>query len=428
MANFFLSRKFSKSGIGYLDLDPGQPEFTAPGDLSLIHIHDFIFGPPFTHIVKSGTTSNMIHRSHHLGLFSPRDVERHYIDCSLDLFQHWGKKNLGDQCPLIVNCCGWVQGAGGETLESLIMNMKPTDIVYLDYLNSESYYQPYRDAAEQVQSEFHALRSLAPTAVTRTASDLRAMQMCSYFHLANEDVNSLHWDSNPLYLHDPYCLSYDGGNQTIAGIVIYGDEIDYEMLEEAIDGTLLALVALEDCSALFPSSQNEVMAQTDPDGHLAMTAHVGSSDPSEVPVESSRRPEKSLERHRYGLHRTQSRLPYLSTGTGVNSPLDPSKTSSLGQLLIRGIDEKRKELQVYTPIPRETIEAFRVGGKPLLLVRGKSAAPGWCYLEEYSETLNAESLKCWQDLTTDEPLLSGREHESGLADVWTERPAWVETR
>lgn len=39
--------------IRVVDLDPGQPEFTVPGCVSLHTIREPVFGPNYTHIKKA---------------------------------------------------------------------------------------------------------------------------------------------------------------------------------------------------------------------------------------------------------------------------------------------------------------------------------------------------------------------------------------
>jgi len=56
LTNRLLSESISRSrsnnqklpGVAILDLDPGQPEYSTPGQLSLVHIHEYNFGPVST--------------------------------------------------------------------------------------------------------------------------------------------------------------------------------------------------------------------------------------------------------------------------------------------------------------------------------------------------------------------------------------------
>ena len=71
-----------------IDLDPGQPEFSAPGQISLTQILSFNPGVPFTHPNADNVEAGRIIRSHFLGALSPRDDPKHYMRCAKDLFQY----------------------------------------------------------------------------------------------------------------------------------------------------------------------------------------------------------------------------------------------------------------------------------------------------------------------------------------------------
>ena len=57
----------------YLDLDPGQPEFGPPGQLSLVEVSAPILGPPFTHPASTHSASYRIIRSHTIFFFNFND-------------------------------------------------------------------------------------------------------------------------------------------------------------------------------------------------------------------------------------------------------------------------------------------------------------------------------------------------------------------
>jgi len=83
--------------------------------LSLAHITEPNFGPPYSHPV-AGTNGRII-RAHTIAAITPSQDPDHYITCTLDLFSHY--RNLLSQspnCPLIINTPGWVLGTGLEIL------------------------------------------------------------------------------------------------------------------------------------------------------------------------------------------------------------------------------------------------------------------------------------------------------------------------
>lgn len=184
---FPISRYTGTDGIAFLDLDPGQPEFSPPGEISLLHLRFCNFGVPFTHPVVHPSEGCKVLRSHHLGALSPKDNPDHYQKCALDLLQRY--KVLLSQhgaCSLVVNCSGWVQGSGLEVLTGLIHHMAFTNVVYMSTTGPEEVVETLKDATLQAKVPFHSLSSQSSEfwAPARTASDLRMMQTLSYFHLA----------------------------------------------------------------------------------------------------------------------------------------------------------------------------------------------------------------------------------------------------
>lgn len=75
-------RAGASPGIALLDLDPGQPEFSPPGVVSLIHVMEPNLAPPFCHPLHN--TKNIL-RSHAIASVTPAMNPEHYLECSLDL-------------------------------------------------------------------------------------------------------------------------------------------------------------------------------------------------------------------------------------------------------------------------------------------------------------------------------------------------------
>jgi hypothetical protein len=81
-----------------------------------------------------------------------------------------------------------------------------------------------------------------------------------------------------------------------------------------------------------------------------------------------------------GLRQSEDGFPYFFVGhRRMNTPLDPSRTRCIGQVLVRAIDFQSHTVQVITPIPAEEFQ--RNKGR-LFLVRGSLDVPGWAFEEE----------------------------------------------
>ncbi|KAJ3767747.1 hypothetical protein FB446DRAFT_313909 [Lentinula raphanica] len=118
LSNRLLSRHHQ---VAYLDLDPGQSEFTPGGLLALSLISRPILGPPFTHPTIPA-------RSHFLGAFSPKASPGLYIESVKDLVQFWARElgwgtgqhqRQGNAVPLVVNTMGWTKGLGADLMSTI---------------------------------------------------------------------------------------------------------------------------------------------------------------------------------------------------------------------------------------------------------------------------------------------------------------------
>jgi polynucleotide 5'-hydroxyl-kinase GRC3/NOL9 len=168
------------TGIALLDLDPGQPEYSTPGHLSLVHLQEPNFGPPYAHPIPHGKCRMV--RSHAIGAVTPSMAPSFYMACASDLLAHY--RNLLSSslnCPLVINTPGWVLGTGLEILVDLITKIRPTDVVYMSQAGPPEVTTSLKEAAKG--KPLFTLPSQTSEYTTRTATHLRIMQSMSYFHL-----------------------------------------------------------------------------------------------------------------------------------------------------------------------------------------------------------------------------------------------------
>lgn len=158
----------------YLDLDPGQPEFGPPGQVSVIEVAAPLLGPPFTHPATKQSTSFRLLKSHSIAGTSFKDDPQHYIACVKDLLRHVDRRYS-----LAINSCGWVTGLGASVLGQLAKDLAITDLVVLE---------PVEDGLIESLKPFskspvvHRIprRSTRPSA--RAPAEIRTMQTMAYFH------------------------------------------------------------------------------------------------------------------------------------------------------------------------------------------------------------------------------------------------------
>ncbi|PQE13364.1 RNA processing protein [Rutstroemia sp. NJR-2017a BVV2] len=360
------SRKPRKPpGVALLDLDPGQPEYSHPGQLSLVHIQEPNFGPPNTHPVP-GMKSRLL-RAHALGALSPSMDPSLYVSCALDLFAHYRNfASLHHDCPLIINTPGWVLGTGLEILVELIAKVRPSEVIYMSQEGPAEVVETLQDAVKT--TPFITLPSQSSEFTTRTAAHLRTMQSMSYFHLDPTSKNGLEWSSLPLASIPPWEITYTGGNAGVLGIMCYGEQPPAELLAETINGSLVSIVVIEDLTAIpgYSSPAKDEIKISEASNDLQ------DFNSSSVLLESLQSP---------SIIRTPNeKLPYFNPANTIT--IDPKYSHTIGVALVRGIDVQRRRLQVLTPISTDVLEEINQEGKRIVLVSGKLDTPGWAYTEE----------------------------------------------
>ncbi|KAI9876625.1 MAG: Polynucleotide 5'-hydroxyl-kinase grc3 [Pleopsidium flavum] len=444
-------------GVALLDLDPGQPEFSPPGELSLVHLHSPVFGPPFTHPIVGSMSGNHLVRAHHVAAISPKDDPDHYVACALDLKGQYRRLlHSHPTCPLVINCSGWILGSGLEILTELIHKLGVSDVVYMSDTGPAEVVDELIDATGKAQKPFYRLPSQPLEFMTRSAADLRAMQSLSYFHTKETKEAHLKWDDTPITNMAPWIVRYAGSYQGICGIMVLGERQDPDFLAQLLDGSLVGVVAIEDYSAIPGQHQHHISREEDlespetqSDGSETLRCEKGAiyqyrdlasngyhfedENPSTrllLPPASSIKGldydeteqrlalQESDEDHPSILRTVNEDLPYLFSGQGTCMPLDPAKSHSLGLALIRGIDKKSKTLHLVSPIPETTIRSLQENKTKIVLVRGKLDTPSWAYQEEYCAAAAAEKR---QDQGEEGELLE----ERGKPRLWEGDVPWV---
>ena len=372
----FSEQKPESDCVAFLDLDPGQPEYSPPGEISLHKLRSYSFGPPFTHPTSNG--SDGLIKAHHYGYLSPKEDSYHYYRCALDLFSRY-KRLLAESrsCPLIINCSGWIQGSGLGLLVNLIEDFELTDIIYTSTNGPEEVTDALSEAAKRSDTPLHQLTSQTPEITTRTAADLRMMQTLSYFHLDEPEANLLRWNASPLTNIPPLVVHYAGPKQGISAVMVLGDEQNPEFLESILEGCVVGIVAVdEDLAADW-----EIDMESDiPNGHETDVEVDGSASIGINLGHNAGNTASSISNPHPTIRRTPTGIPYLPSKNHTTPPLPPSRSHSLGQALIRSIDTQTRTLLLLTPLSPSTLPSTH---QKLVLVRGKLDTPTWAYAEEF---------------------------------------------
>ncbi len=125
------SEQIEDDAISYIDLDPGQPEFSPPDSISLSVHQEPVIGPPFTHPWNTDNKTNI--SSHYVGYSSPMEDPDRYKKLSHDLLENYFFQNQKINRPLIINTIGWIKGFGVELLKEIVdfHLVVPSHIVHL---------------------------------------------------------------------------------------------------------------------------------------------------------------------------------------------------------------------------------------------------------------------------------------------------------
>jgi len=176
----------------------------------------------------------------------------------------------------------------------------------------------------------------------------------------------------------PWEIRYSGEIPGILGIICYGEQPPAELLVDTINGSILSVVVIEDMAAI-PGWDAEIKDSLHED---TQTDDVQTSDTSLQDPELRSFVEKDEPQHleKPLIVQTPEDIPYFNPSNTIT--LDPKYSYTIGSVLVRSIDSKRKRLQVLTPIPPSIITEINKAGKSIVLVSGKLDTPGWAYIEE----------------------------------------------
>ncbi|KIW69113.1 hypothetical protein PV04_05008 [Phialophora macrospora] len=252
ISNRLLAKQFASSksphrtGVTLVDLDTYMPEFVPPGMISLVHLSKLVFGPAFTHLLASSKAdSDHVLRKHFLGDIDTIDLAdwhlaRVYNLLDLEKDFHSKRKNA----PVVIVLPKWLNGIDSATASHLWSKMSPTQIVCLDPSPTSPHLEPWRLLAERENCVIHQI----PVQVFDKIPAVRehALQMQSYFHLECVETSRQFWSETPILATTSrtVTISYGSDGGMICAIILLGSHIALEDTYEALDGSLVALVAV----------------------------------------------------------------------------------------------------------------------------------------------------------------------------------------
>ncbi|KAI5310758.1 Polynucleotide 5'-hydroxyl-kinase grc3, partial [Ascosphaera atra] len=263
------------------------------GHAYLAHIRQPVFGPPYSHPTVRSSEGERIVKAHFIGANSPKDDPNYYVAAAKDLMvQYRILSRSHPQCPLIINYPGWIFGLGLEIASELIGSLGLTDVVYMSENGPSEVVEPLTVAAQQAGIAMTVLPSQPTEYVARSSSQLRTMQMMSYFHSASKQgADGLVWSDVPLCQDPPVVVSYAGKDRGILSVVVTGASHPPEFLKDILDGAVVGVVAIDDIDAIPSFAEHQVAfaaaQQTVDDGQdveMAEDAEEPTAEPASEPA------------------------------------------------------------------------------------------------------------------------------------------------
>lgn len=417
LTNRLITKQLSGSvhhGVAVLDLDPGQPEYCVAGQIALVRLTGPVLGPSFCRPL--GNSDVRIVRAHALASITPASDPELYLEAAIDLMTRY-RNTLGSY-PLVINTPGWIQGTGLDLLTSLIDSLRPTEVIYMSESGPAEAVEALQESCKS--SRFSMLPSQASQLTSRPAAHFRSMQTMAYFHTETID-SSIRWNSSPLTTVAPWQVSYQGLNRGILGIMCYDYQAPLDLLADAINGTIVAIVGIESTKA-FRFSEDGAGSSTEQNSTDA-TDHM-------MDIDDNADPQNSLSLKgvtEKNISATPEGIPVINTADGTT--LDPRYSHSIGLALVRGIDVENGVLQLLTPLSMEIIENFQSAGEEIVLVSGKFDTPSWAYTEELYYRAGGEGD---EGNDAEEPANTGMDDVSGgggddfLGSLNTTPVPWIE--
>ncbi|KAI1210236.1 uncharacterized protein F4807DRAFT_424345 [Annulohypoxylon truncatum] len=361
------SKHQAHRGVAVLDLDPGQPEYCVAGQVALVLLAEPVLGPSFCRPLPGSETR--IIRSHALASITPASDPELYLEAAIDLVTHY--RNVLGRYPLVINTPGWIQGTGLDLLTSLITNLRPSEVIYMSEYGPGEVVEALQESCKV--SGFSTLPSHASQLTSRTAAHFRSMQTMAYFHTepGNAGIaDHILWNPKPLTTLAPWQVNYKSLNRGIFGIICYDYQAPLDLLADAINGTILAVVGVENVKAFRHTAEHASLS----DDTTADMMEIDGNGAQQKPMSSFSDLLKKI------IMTTPEGIPFIDTADGTT--LDPRFSHSLGLALVRGIDVENGILQLLTPVSSESIEEVTSKGGEIVLVSGKFDTPSWAYTEE----------------------------------------------
>ena len=233
----------------YIDLDPGQPEYSDPECLSLTEV-GHRNTPQFGQCLNQHNYK--ILKQYYYGSASPQDEPELYmkqVDSLLNFFE-----DMSFVGSTFLNLPGWIKGFGMTIVNHVIQHFKPTHIICIDAPKlkgelqiPESFSNPLQDNYIPKIYNIDTVMSSSQNNISPqsnfNAPQMRTLKMLLNLHrVEGKQPAHLSYDFKPLMMNAPTQVSY-GQEGGVENIVFSPEFIDLEDcdIKGALEGTVVAL-------------------------------------------------------------------------------------------------------------------------------------------------------------------------------------------
>lgn len=263
--------------LQYLDLDPGQPEYSDPECISIAQFDKLsCFGSNW------GKLDVQLLKQFYLGVNSPQDNPTHYLRLVDQIMDFFEEQNFPGSS--FVNLPGWIKGFGINILNHVLKKYKPTHVILLSPNNRLSLFSeldiPSRFSSELRESyepivinlsSYHMHQQSFNIANTQDSifgrgsnrngsfnsidynqlkiqpAQLRILRTLLSMHTIKRKEGHVEFNFTPLLMQRPLQISF-GKSQGIKGIQFYEEfsNIHMDDMKISLEGTIVGLHTIKD--------------------------------------------------------------------------------------------------------------------------------------------------------------------------------------
>lgn len=235
----------NQSTVSYLDLDPGQSEFSIPYCLSLTNHSKPIIG-----INIPNHTDDEERISYYYGFTTPQSQPSRYISIIKTLFDEYNHLYKPKGNHLIINTPGWIKGYGKEILNELTSFINPDQLILLsNSLDIESVDNTDNLSGLTYQNS-RCFQGIYQTS-KYSPSQLRMFNKLAYFH----QVGKMKFDfDSHILLHSPLKVSYktttspqDFKGVDMVSVLNYDTGLNFELndLVSMVEASIMGLYLID---------------------------------------------------------------------------------------------------------------------------------------------------------------------------------------